>query len=469
MPAIRSDPPGLNLTREALAMLGLESALPPGMYDERDQRVASNPAPVSVIGTGAAVYDKGGMVFNARAYNGGALNDTTLAAAMADGIAQFSIPGVTVKGFIIWAGTGDWQIFNPVVYTPNVDQHSIEIQGTGKFGTRFHLAADLPFGRAMFEMKGPTTVAESWGLRGCRVLGRDIDGTMHKGVGVWTRYADEPTVLDVWFDGFAVQPAVVHGYKTTQFQGDRVHFDECAGFDRHPTAATSTTITDTVQVPGQISKWGVNAWAGGFCTIYGDSSTVFAGTATSGTATTIVDSGKAWTVNQFIGCKVRVRNVASANGGYAQVKTVTANTATSLTVAGWDTDLSGVSQQPVAGSIYELQSPTVSITSNTASVLTVAALAFTPDTGCVYHLTGPVLYANAGGSDWMVQVHGGDLAGTLQTNGTYTGNTAPQAVDDHIFYSNLNVEDGHGGFLFTRPATRSSMPGSSATTAVSNR
>lgn len=55
------------------------------------------------------------------------------------------------------------------------------------------------------------------------------------------------------------------------------------------------------------------------------------GWATSGSATTLVDSSKNWTINQWINCRVRV--ICGTGEGNESV--ITANTATTLTVASW--------------------------------------------------------------------------------------------------------------------------------------
>jgi hypothetical protein len=57
------------------------------------------------------------------------------------------------------------------------------------------------------------------------------------------------------------------------------------------------------------------------------------GTATSATSTTLVDSSKAWTTSQWVGFRVIITN---GTGGY-QERVITANTATTLTVATWGT------------------------------------------------------------------------------------------------------------------------------------
>lgn len=58
------------------------------------------------------------------------------------------------------------------------------------------------------------------------------------------------------------------------------------------------------------------------------------GTATSSTATTLVDSGQSWTVDEYIGYAVYVY----AGTGIGQIREITDNDATSLTVATWSTN-----------------------------------------------------------------------------------------------------------------------------------
>ena len=68
------------------------------------------------------------------------------------------------------------------------------------------------------------------------------------------------------------------------------------------------------------------------------------GWATSGTATTLVDSTKNWDVSKWVGCRVRV----IAGTGAGNESAITANTANTLTVASW-----GVAT-PDATSKYEI-------------------------------------------------------------------------------------------------------------------
>lgn len=69
------------------------------------------------------------------------------------------------------------------------------------------------------------------------------------------------------------------------------------------------------------------------------------GTATSGTATTIVQTGKTWTASQWINFQVRI----TAGTGAGQIRTITANTADTLTVATWTTTPDATSQYSIEG------------------------------------------------------------------------------------------------------------------------
>ena len=68
------------------------------------------------------------------------------------------------------------------------------------------------------------------------------------------------------------------------------------------------------------------------------------GTATSATATTLVNSAKTWTASQWINSQVRI----VSGTGAGQIRTITANDATSLTVATWTTT-------PDATSVYSIE------------------------------------------------------------------------------------------------------------------
>jgi hypothetical protein len=72
------------------------------------------------------------------------------------------------------------------------------------------------------------------------------------------------------------------------------------------------------------------------------------GTATSGAAATLTDSGKSWTTNAFAGYKVELLT----GTGAGQVRTVVSNTGTVLTVTpNWSTN-------PAAATTYSVQGRT---------------------------------------------------------------------------------------------------------------
>lgn len=77
-----------------------------------------------------------------------------------------------------------------------------------------------------------------------------------------------------------------------------------------------------------------------------DTFTGLSGTATAGGATTLTDTGKSWTTNEFEGLKLYV----TAGTGAGQYRTVASNTATVLTVTeSWTTNPDNTSQYTVEG------------------------------------------------------------------------------------------------------------------------
>ncbi|MFO0239105.1 MAG: Kelch repeat-containing protein [Betaproteobacteria bacterium] len=114
------------------------------------------------------------------------------------------------------------------------------------------------------------------------------------------------------------------------------------------------------------------------------------GTATSATSTTLVQTGKTWTAAQWVNSQVRI----TAGTGAGQIRTITANTADSLTVATWTTTPDSTSQYAISGNddfLYLLGNNAVtmyrySITANTWSTLTPgAARAAAPGAGMSAH------------------------------------------------------------------------------------
>lgn len=75
------------------------------------------------------------------------------------------------------------------------------------------------------------------------------------------------------------------------------------------------------------------------------SGALISGTATAGAATTLTDVGKAWTVNALANLQVRI----TGGTGAGQVRVITSNTATALTVAAWGTNPDVTSTYAIEG------------------------------------------------------------------------------------------------------------------------
>jgi hypothetical protein len=114
------------------------------------------------------------------------------------------------------------------------------------------------------------------------------------------------------------------------------------------------------------------------------------GTATSATATTLVQTGKTWTASQWINYQVRI----TGGTGAGQIRSITANTADTLTVATWTTNPDATSTYAIEGNddfLYYMGNNAVtlyrySISANTWSTLApVAARAAVPGAGMSGH------------------------------------------------------------------------------------
>lgn len=119
------------------------------------------------------------------------------------------------------------------------------------------------------------------------------------------------------------------------------------------------------------------------------------GTATSATATTIVQTGKTWTASQWINSQVRI----TGGTGAGQIRTITANTADTLTVATWTTTPDATSTYAIEGNddfLYLLGNGAVamyrySISGNSWSTLSpVAARGGAPGAGMSGHWVSDV-------------------------------------------------------------------------------
>jgi len=222
------------------------------------------------------------------------------------------------------------------------------------------------------------------------------------------------------------------------------------------------------------------------------------GWATSGTATTLVDSTKNWNNNQWLNCKVRV----VCGTGIGNESTITSNTATTLTVASWGVatpdattkyeilDAFGVvttggvsttitdanknwTTNILAGKRVRIVAGTgigneIAITSNTATVMTIAS-AVTTDTTSVYVIyeiaarsTGTNITWLYGIADttkagrWLISNRGGASNGfdiydipsnTWDVSPVFT----PQTVT--LTTGSMFVYDGEDTYYFTKDAT----------------
>jgi hypothetical protein len=108
-----------------------------------------------------------------------------------------------------------------------------------------------------------------------------------------------------------------------------------------------------------------------------DYNSMATGTATSATSTTLVNSAKNWTPSQWVNAQVRI----TGGTGAGQIRTITANDATSITVATWTTTPDATSTYAISGNddfLYFLGNNAVtlyrySISANTWSTLTPGA------------------------------------------------------------------------------------------------
>ena len=126
------------------------------------------------------------------------------------------------------------------------------------------------------------------------------------------------------------------------------------------------------------------------------------GTATGGTATTLVRSAAGWAVSQWAGSQVRI----TAGTGAGQIRVITASDATTLTVAAWTTAPDATSQFAIEGNddfLYFIGNNAVtlfrySIASNAWSTITpVAARSGAPGAGMSAHWV-----PSAEAADWEV-------------------------------------------------------------------
>jgi hypothetical protein len=144
------------------------------------------------------------------------------------------------------------------------------------------------------------------------------------------------------------------------------------------------------------------------------------GTATSATGTTLVQIGKTWTASQWINSQICI----TGGTGAGQIRTITANTADTLTVATWTTTPDATSTYAISGNdnfLYYIGNNAVTmyrydITANTWSTLSpIAARAAAPGAGMSAHWVHSVTE-----SDWTNEsaIKNGRYIYSFQGNGT---------------------------------------------------
>jgi len=175
--------------------------------------------------------------------------------------------------------------------------------------------------------------------------------------------------------------------------------------------------------------------------IDGDFKNFATGTATSATGTTLVQTGKTWAASQWINSQVRI----TGGTGAGQIRTITANTADTLTVATWTTTPDATSTYAISGNdnfLYYIGNNAVTmyrydITANTWSTLSPgAARAAAPGAGMSAHwvhsatesdwtnesaiLNGRYIYSFQGAG--TTALHRYDIAGNTWATITYAPN-----------------------------------------------
>lgn len=110
------------------------------------------------------------------------------------------------------------------------------------------------------------------------------------------------------------------------------------GFSVYDLATNTWTARSVAGMP---TSWGTDAQ---LVSTIGAAGAFATGTATAATSTTLTNSGKAWGVNMWANYQVRI----TAGTGIGQIRVITSNTATALTVAAWTVT-------PDATSVYAIE------------------------------------------------------------------------------------------------------------------
>jgi hypothetical protein len=199
------------------------------------------------------------------------------------------------------------------------------------------------------------------------------------------------------------------------------------------------------------------------------------GTATSATGTTLVQTGKTWAASQWINSQVRI----TGGTGAGQIRTITANTADTLTVATWTTNPDATSTYVIEGNdnfIYLLGNNAVTmyrydIGANTWSTLSpVAARGAAPGVGMSAHwvhtssaadwnnesaiITGRYLYSFDGSGTTSLRRY--DIAGNTWATISYAPAAesfaagSKYALQNDILYIQQNITGRWFAYDFVR-------------------
>jgi len=159
------------------------------------------------------------------------------------------------------------------------------------------------------------------------------------------------------------------------------------GFGYYDRALNTWT---TRSVTGLPTAWGTDAR---LCQTFSPTDKpIVSGTTTSATSTTLVNSTKNWTTNQWTNYQVRI----ISGTGVGQVRTITGNTATSLSVSAWTTIPDATSNYVIEGNddyLYLLGNNAITMYRYSISANTWTTLSPTTARGGAF--------ATGGGANWV--------------------------------------------------------------------
>lgn len=247
-------------------------------------------------------------------------------------------------------------------------------------------------------------------------------------------------------------------WATDEFKGMYVLVVDGTGEGQIAKISSNTATTLTVGVPFTGAPLAV-APAGASVYQIRNLDVIASGLATSGSATTLVNSAKAWTVNQWTNFQLRI----VSGTGAGQIRTIVSNTATTLTIGtGATLDATSVYEiEPCEDFIYLAGNNAVtmyrySVSANTWTVLApTTARAAAPSTGMSLDFVGDtadILWAdeaNIQDSRYLYSMRGG--AGALIDRFDIAGGTAGAGAWAAVNYVGTETfTTGSAAFQFGR-------------------